>query len=113
MSTVFHPKIQFEAIIAVELMSMNQAAMAASAGFLWKGAEKRRDIWPSTDQAYEILKSRKAWKIWDDRVLKIYVVSVLQIYPIIRVITNKFLGIYRTKVSDRYQPQHTPTRTLA
>jgi len=41
------------------------------------GAVNRRDIWPSSEEAYKVLKARPAWKAWDDRVLKIFVVSVM------------------------------------
>lgn len=63
MSTTFHPKVNFEAIIMVRLMCMSQASMQASNLRLERGPENRRDIWASTEDAYETLKSRKAWKI--------------------------------------------------
>ena len=44
---------------------------------LFLGAQKRRDIWPSAEEAYTFLKSRPTWKVWDDRILRIYVVRVL------------------------------------
>lgn len=49
---------------------------AAAKDMLVNGAINRRDTWPSKEDAYNILKSRGSWKSWDDRVLKIYVVSV-------------------------------------
>lgn len=63
-----------ERLILVELMSMNQKA-GQSTAFLSTGAAKRRDIWPSREEAYKQLKTRNPWKGWDDRVVRIYVVS--------------------------------------
>ena len=78
MSTTFHPKVHYEAIIAVELMTMNQTA-ARSGGFLAEGSKNRRDTWASREEAYQSLKARKAWKNWDDRVLRIYTVRIIAI----------------------------------
>ena len=44
---------------------------------LFLGAQKRRDIWPSAEEAYMFLKSRPTWKVWDDRILRIYVVCIV------------------------------------
>jgi hypothetical protein len=41
---------------------------------LAKGSVNRRDIWVSKEEAYKVFKSRGAWKVWDDRVLKSFVV---------------------------------------
>jgi hypothetical protein len=74
MSTTFHPKIQFEAIITIELMVISQAAVWNSASHLMKGSENRRDTWLSRQDAHESLKSRKVWRVWDDRALKLFIV---------------------------------------
>lgn len=41
---------------------------------LSEGSKGRRDIWSSKEDAYATLKSRPAWEIWDDRVLRLYAV---------------------------------------
>lgn len=70
----FQPRIKFEALILVDLMTMNKDAMDKPGDMLVNGAINRRDIWPSRDEAYKLLKARPAWRVWDDRVLRIYVV---------------------------------------
>ncbi|THU77938.1 hypothetical protein K435DRAFT_786453 [Dendrothele bispora CBS 962.96] len=46
--------------------------------FLAAASATRRDTWSSKEEAYRLMKSRKAWKVWDDRVLRIYVDSGLK-----------------------------------
>jgi hypothetical protein len=43
---------------------------------LSSGAEKRRDTWPSKEEAYKIMKSRGVWSTWDDRVLRLFIVRL-------------------------------------
>ncbi len=50
---------------------------AAATTMLVGGAERRRDCWPSKEDAYNVLKARGTWKAWDDRVLRIYVVRYI------------------------------------
>ena len=38
-------------------------------------ADKRRDIWPSSEKAFRALKGRPNFSPWDERVLRIYAVS--------------------------------------
>jgi len=54
---------------------MSDDVVDGATDILVSGAEKRRDIWPSKEEAYQALKSRGTWKSWDDRVLRSYVVS--------------------------------------
>ena len=41
-------------------------------------AGNRRDTWESTEDAYQVLKSRPTWRKWDNRILRIYVVGPAQ-----------------------------------
>jgi hypothetical protein len=72
----YYPKINFTAFILCEVMIMPRKFGIVAKDFLSGGAEKRRDIWPSKEEAYSILKARGIWKTWDDRVLRSYVVRV-------------------------------------
>jgi hypothetical protein len=54
---------------------MAQRYMNGSSNVLVDGSINRRDIWASREDAYKLLKARSAWKVWDDRVLKIFVVG--------------------------------------
>jgi hypothetical protein len=58
-------------------MAMAQRFIDKPSQGLVAGATNRRDIWASPEDAYKSLKARPAWKVWDDRVLKIFVVSVI------------------------------------
>ncbi|KAF8056928.1 Alpha/beta hydrolase fold-1 [Lyophyllum atratum] len=73
MSYGYSPAIRFESLILCELMSMNNKFAEKPPNMLERGSVNRRDIWPSREEAYKALKSRPAWKVWDDRVLRIFV----------------------------------------
>jgi hypothetical protein len=62
-------------------MMMAQEFSAQITTNLSGGSENRRDIWPSKHEAYTIMKSRATWKKWDDRVLRIYTVSLITRFP--------------------------------
>ncbi|RDB28270.1 Abhydrolase domain-containing protein mpaH [Hypsizygus marmoreus] len=73
LSLGYSPTIKFESLILCELMSMAQRYTGKPSSMLVNGAVNRRDIWPTREDAYKLLKSRPAWKAWDDRVLRIFV----------------------------------------
>ncbi|KAF5337468.1 hypothetical protein D9757_002417 [Collybiopsis confluens] len=80
----FAPSIEhlFASMFFVEPMTMDPVIAAKqSAMKLSAGSENRRDIWPSIEEAYKMLKARKTWQTWDDRVLKIFVESGLRPLP--------------------------------
>ncbi|GLB40015.1 putative alpha/beta hydrolase family protein [Lyophyllum shimeji] len=69
----YTPLIKFESLILCELMSMDSKFVEKPPNMLERGSVNRRDIWASREDAYKSLKSRPAWKVWDERVLKIFV----------------------------------------
>ncbi|KIK62973.1 hypothetical protein GYMLUDRAFT_242057 [Collybiopsis luxurians FD-317 M1] len=80
----FVPSIEsrFAFMFFVEPMTMDPViAHKVPAIKLAAGSESRRDIWPSREEAYKMLKARKTWQRWDDRVLKIFVESGLRPLP--------------------------------
>lgn len=72
------PKLTFSALILVDPMiffkppSREDAAMTVD---LAGGAAKRRDIWASREEAFKSLQSRPSFKVWDPRILEIFIVS--------------------------------------
>jgi hypothetical protein len=76
LSMNYFPSLKFESLILCELMTMHERYMGPTSNVLTAGAVNRRDIWSSREEAYRLLKSRPAFKAWDDRVLKIFVVGV-------------------------------------
>ncbi|KAF9559775.1 hypothetical protein CPC08DRAFT_637383 [Agrocybe pediades] len=81
LSLGYYPKIRFTSFIFAEIMTMSEDIISKATEMLVSGAEKRRDIWPTKEDAYKVLKSRGTWKSWDDRVLKHYVDSGLRPLP--------------------------------
>lgn len=72
----FYPKMPFKSFILVEPMCFPQepAGMTRDFGvFLTNSALKRRDIFPSREDALAWLKSRAGFKVWDERVLQAFV----------------------------------------
>ncbi|KAF8912211.1 Alpha/beta hydrolase fold-1 [Gymnopilus junonius] len=81
LSMGYYPKINYQSLILCELMTMQRELHMKATNILVNGGEKRRDIWPSKEEAYNILKSRGTWKSWDDRVLRNYVESGMHPLP--------------------------------
>ncbi|KIY49680.1 hypothetical protein FISHEDRAFT_65118 [Fistulina hepatica ATCC 64428] len=69
----FFPKIKPERLVLIEPMILTKATNSGTQGrFFYNSAKNRRDIWPSKEDAYTGMKGRPAYKMWDDRVLRIY-----------------------------------------
>lgn len=71
LADTFMPEIKFSSIILVDPMIYKTGGPILN--FIEMSA-RRRDIWPSYEEAYKQFSSRAAYKAWDPRVLKIYVV---------------------------------------
>ena len=69
---------RYRSLILVEPMIMAKVAAEAFGDGLRKGAIARRDIWPSKEEAFKAFSSRKTFKAWDPRVLRIFCVSLVQ-----------------------------------
>lgn len=76
--TTYIDPVAFSALVLVEPMLLPPpGGQQQESDMLRAGAAKRRDIWPSRPEALEALQSRPSWKIWDPRVLRLFVVSSL------------------------------------
>lgn len=73
----YYPQVKLHALVCCDIMIMADRFGGPARNFLVTGAEKRRDIWPSKEEAYKVMKGRGTWKSWDDRVLKNFVVCSL------------------------------------
>ncbi|EIW53569.1 uncharacterized protein TRAVEDRAFT_133959 [Trametes versicolor FP-101664 SS1] len=84
LSQTYQPALPFVATILVDPMIL-PATIDIVAGSprnpLLEGAEKRRDVWPSREEAWAQFSGRPAWKRWDPRVLKLYVEHGLRELP--------------------------------
>lgn len=81
LAQTYGPNLKFESMILVELMSVERRFMEKPSGMLLKGAVSRRDVWSSKEEAYQWMKSRPAWKVWDDQVLRRFVNDGLRPLP--------------------------------
>jgi hypothetical protein len=79
LSTQYQPLVSnIHAFIFAELMLTSHESNGTD-GPLTKtlvgGASKRRDVWDSRQEAFDALRTREAFKIWDERVLRVFTVS--------------------------------------
>ncbi|KAF5384362.1 hypothetical protein D9615_003153 [Tricholomella constricta] len=81
LSLGYSPVLKFDSLILCELMAMASKYTGKPSEMLVNGAANRRDIWSSLDEAYRLLKGRPAWKVWDDRVLRIFVKDGMRKLP--------------------------------
>lgn len=73
----FYPKIKWEALVLCEPMIMPLESGNDFIEVLGDGAMKRRDIWPSREEAYRTFTDRgRIWRTWDPRVRRLFVVRV-------------------------------------
>ncbi|PPQ76614.1 hypothetical protein CVT26_012740, partial [Gymnopilus dilepis] len=81
LSLGYHPKLPYRALILCEVMLMNRELHVKATSSLVGGVERRRDVWPSKEEAYAVLKGRGAWRAWDGRVLRRFVEHGLRPLP--------------------------------
>lgn len=80
LSSNYFPQIRYEAVVLCDPMTFD-IRRAGGGVVLSEGSKGRRDIWSSKEDAYATLKSRPAWEIWDDRVLRLYAEKGMRSLP--------------------------------
>ncbi|KIJ59896.1 hypothetical protein HYDPIDRAFT_140079 [Hydnomerulius pinastri MD-312] len=80
LSTTFFPLLKFSSMHLIVPMLVGKKWNDFGL-HLEKSAEKRRDIWPSAEDAFQTMKSRPTWRKWDERVLRIYTEHGLRPLP--------------------------------
>lgn len=76
LSTTFKNPPPWNSILMIDPMLLSQKFDGVTGPhFLLTGAQTRRDIWPSKEEAFRIFKGRRSYADWDQRVLKAYCVS--------------------------------------
>lgn len=70
----YMPIIQFASLVLVDPMLIRQKRPDEKELDLHSPAERRRDIWPSFEEALKSLQSRPSFQLWDPRILELYVV---------------------------------------
>ncbi|KAJ7055563.1 Alpha/beta hydrolase fold-1 [Mycena amicta] len=81
LSLTYQPQLNPEIIILLEIPSYIPEHLRHTHNYLADASEKRRDIWPSREAAFELFNSRAAWKSWDPRVLRLFVDHGLRALP--------------------------------
>lgn len=78
LSATYLPSIAYSSLIFVDPTMFPKPATGITSMpvSLADNALKRRDIWTSRSEALQTLQSRASFKVWDPRVLKIFVVSI-------------------------------------
>ncbi|KAG6837462.1 hypothetical protein H0H93_009005 [Arthromyces matolae] len=92
LSLGYSPNVLFKSLILVEPLSSRANFIQDASKMLVAGTSKRRDIWPSFEEAYDMLKSKAVWKAWDDRVLRKFVNHGLRPLPTAEY-PDKFDGV--------------------
>lgn len=76
LSTTFTLPPPWQSIIMIDPMLLSQYFEEMTGPhFLLTGAQSRRDVWPSKEEALKIFSGRRSYADWDKRVLKAYCVS--------------------------------------
>ncbi|KAH7903440.1 hypothetical protein BJ138DRAFT_1168140 [Hygrophoropsis aurantiaca] len=82
LSTTYQPPLTYSSIHLIEPLILGQQ-WSAFGKLIQEAAMNRRDIWPSIEDAYRVMKGRPSWKNWDERILRIYVTHGLRPLPIL------------------------------
>ncbi|KAI0342214.1 alpha/beta-hydrolase [Trametopsis cervina] len=80
LSDTYMPKITYESIFLVDPMFYRRTE-ANTIKSLPVLSGKRRDVWPTYEEAYKQFSSRPAYQVWDPRILKLYVKYGLRDLP--------------------------------
>ncbi|KAF7358660.1 AB hydrolase-1 domain-containing protein [Mycena sanguinolenta] len=75
----YQPVLEPEFLIMIEIMS--GATFPQLQNLLSAASTSRHDIWQSRAEAYRMLKARRLWRSWDDRVLRIFVEKGMRPLP--------------------------------
>lgn len=71
------PTIEFASLVLVDPMLLLPERPGRKLPDLYSPAARRRDIWPSFEEALKSLQSRPSFQVWDSRILELYVVWII------------------------------------
>ncbi|KAH7904103.1 Alpha/Beta hydrolase protein [Hygrophoropsis aurantiaca] len=81
LSTTFQPSIPYKSFHLFEPTIYGPQWGVELHEYFLDIALKRRDIWPSSEEAFNTMRNRPAWKTWDERILKLFVRHGLRTLP--------------------------------
>jgi hypothetical protein len=106
LATTYYPLLKISSLHLVEPSLLIGEVLQNFNLRLSEMVHQRRDIWPSSEEAFQALRVRPRSSTWDERILKIYVVSFASLSSRL-YITGLVLN--RSTVFDRYLLQNTLT----
>lgn len=75
LADTYMPQLKFKSLVLVDPMLLRKPRPGEPQLDLQGPASKRRDIWPSREEALKSLQSRPSFQVWDPRILEIFVVG--------------------------------------
>ncbi|KAF7792206.1 hypothetical protein EIP86_003239 [Pleurotus ostreatoroseus] len=81
LADTYAPPLAFASLILVDPMLLREPRPGGPQLDLVSPAVKRRDIWPSREEALQTLQARPSFKLWDPRILEIFVNQGLRDLP--------------------------------
>ena len=75
----YTPPIEFASLVLVDPMLLRQERPGEILVDLLSPTQRRRDIWPSFEEALKNLQSRPSFQVWDPRILELYVVRLISL----------------------------------
>ena len=83
LADTYTPPLAFASLILVDPMLLREPRPGGPQLDLVSPALKRRDVWPSREDALRTLQARPSFQVWDPRILDIFVVRpTLDLCPI-------------------------------
>ncbi|KAI5116764.1 hypothetical protein M0805_004981 [Coniferiporia weirii] len=113
------PRIEFQAVILVEPMLSpgGPEHLQPLRVDLVRGAYERRDVWPSRQHALEALKQRGRTRMWDPRMLEVFVKYGLRTHPGARFTDTPYNGVTlccsREQEAVMYRDVDGPTKPVS
>lgn len=81
-----HPFVSWSSAIIVEPMFLHPNFHYRTGSFLTESVIRRRDVWPSRDEAHKNFRERSL-KSWDSRAVDLYVVRIHSVSDVLWVLT--------------------------
>ena len=106
LAPTYHPLLKISSLHLFEPSVVGPEMLQEWGSDLPDLSDKRRDIWPSPEEAFQALKARPRSRAWDERILKIFVVSFASLSSHLYMTA---LAANRSTVFDRYLLQNTQT----
>lgn len=82
LATTFYPLLRIWSLHLIEPFLLGERVKSWGFDFIGM-AEQQRDMWPSSEDAFQSLRVHPALRICDERILKLFAVSFFLLYPLL------------------------------